>query len=112
MGDETISKFLTALDECEFERYAPGDPAGNMNKTFESAMTAIMNIEDVMKNKKKHVRANVMLLVVGLMLLLPSQASAITKQNADDEYKKGNYQQAIKDYEELLKNGVSASPYR
>ena len=111
VDDETISKFLTALDECEFERYAPGDPAGNMNKTFESAMTAIMNIEDVMKNKKKHVRANVMLLVVGLMLLLPSQASAITKQNADDEYKKGNYQQAIKDYEELLKNGVSASLY-
>lgn len=30
-------------------------------------------------------------------------ANAITKKNADDEYTKGNYQQAIKDYEELLK---------
>lgn len=43
--ERTIEKFTTALDECEFERYAPGDPAGNMNRTFESAMTAIMDIE-------------------------------------------------------------------
>lgn len=50
--DESIQKFISALDECEFERYAPGDPAGNMEKTFESAMTAIEEIEDVMKKKK------------------------------------------------------------
>lgn len=50
--DESIAKFISALDECEFERYAPGDPSGNMEKTFESAMTAIMEIEDVMKKKK------------------------------------------------------------
>ena len=51
VDDKTINKFVGALDECEYERYAPGDPAGNMNKTFESAMTAIMDIEDVMKKK-------------------------------------------------------------
>ena len=34
-----------------------------------------------------------------------------TKENADREYKKGNYQQAIKDYQELLKQGVSADVY-
>lgn len=51
VDDKTINKFVSALDECEYERYAPGDPAGNMNKTFESAMTAIMDIENVMKKK-------------------------------------------------------------
>lgn len=50
--DESIGKFISALDECEFERYAPGDPSGNMEKTFESAMSAIMEIENVMKKKK------------------------------------------------------------
>lgn len=50
--DESIDKFISALDECEFERYAPGDPSGNMEKTFESAMSAIMEIEDVMKKRK------------------------------------------------------------
>lgn len=49
---QSVEKFMSALDECEFERYAPGDPSGNMEKTFESAMSAIMEIEDVMKRKK------------------------------------------------------------
>jgi len=107
----TIAKFISALDECEFERYAPGDVAGNMNKTFEYAMTAIMDIEEVMKKKRKatgHASKQMLLL---LMLLLPITASAITKENADTEYKKGNYQQAIYDYKELLRTGVSADLY-
>lgn len=50
--DESTEKlFLGALDECEFERYAPGDSAGNMNKTFEAAMKAIEQIETTMKKK-------------------------------------------------------------
>lgn len=108
VDNATIDKFIEALDECEFERYAPGDPAGNMSKTFESAMTAIMKIEEAMKSRKKHSAATA---VVILAMLLPVPAMAITKANADAEYTKGNYQQAIKDYEELLKQGVSAELY-
>jgi hypothetical protein len=52
VNDEIIGKFISALEECEYERYAPGDEAGNMEKTFQSAMTAIIEIEDVMKKKK------------------------------------------------------------
>jgi tetratricopeptide (TPR) repeat protein len=37
--------------------------------------------------------------------------NAVTKDMADTEYKKANYQQAIKDYEELLKQGVSSELY-
>ena len=46
---DTINQFLGALDECEFARYAPGDPQGNMGKVYEAAMTAISNIEKVKK---------------------------------------------------------------
>lgn len=52
VGEDIINKFMSALEECEFERYAPGDEAGNMEKTFQSAMTAIVEIEDVMKKRK------------------------------------------------------------
>lgn len=45
------------------------------------------------------------------MLLFPFGGYAITKQNADDAYRKGNYQQAIADYNELLGKGVSADIY-
>ena len=46
-----------------------------------------------------------------MALFMPTITSAVTKENADMEYLKGNYQQAIVDYEELLKDGVSADLY-
>ena len=109
VDEPTVAKFIEALDECEYERYAPGDTAGNMNKTFETAMTAIMRIEDAMKAARKQKAGTAAVLL--LLLLLPLHGQAITKDNADAEYLKGNYQQAIKDYEELLKSGVSADLY-
>ena len=118
VGEETIAQFMGALDECEFERYAPGDPKGNMNKVYEKAMTAIEQIEGTMK--KKGVRsqessrnARVLLLVFYLLqtpsLLTP--ASAVTKAEADSSYVRGQYQQAITQYEALLKQGASADLY-
>ena len=111
VDDNTISKFLSAIDDCEMMRFAPGDPEGNMNKTFESAMTAIMEIENVMKKKSNKAKAFGFSFVLMILMLMPLSANAITKQNADDEYAKGNYQQAIKDYQEILKIGVSSEIY-
>ena len=111
VDDNTISKFLSAIDDCEMMRFAPGDPEGNMNKTFESAMTAIMEIENVMKKKSNKAKASGFSFVLMILMLMPLSANAITKQNADDEYAKGNYQQAIKDYQEILKAGVSSEIY-
>ena len=111
VDDNTISKFLSAIDDCEMMRFAPGDPEGNMNKTFESAMTAIMEIENVMKKKSNKAKALGFSFVLMILMLMPLSANAITKQNADVEYAKGNYQQAIKDYQEILKTGVSSEIY-
>ena len=116
VDDATIEKFTTALDECEFERYAPGDAAGNMNRTFESAMTAIMDIENAInearKNQKKHPAGySFVWLLLAMICFGSTSAKAVTKNNADTEYQKGNYQQAIRDYEEILKNGESAEIY-
>ncbi len=111
VDDNTISKFLSAIDDCEMMRFAPGDPEGNMNKTFETAMTAIMEIENVMKKKSNKAKASGFSFVLMILMLMPLSVNAITKQNADDEYAKGNYQQAIKDYQEILKAGVSSEIY-
>ena len=107
VNEDTVSQFMGALDECEFERYAPGDPKGNMNKVFDKAMTAIEKIEETMKKR----RSAKTLTTVLLMLLLPLGAQAVTKAEADSAYVRGEYQQAIKDYETLLKQGVSADLY-
>ena len=87
-----------------------------MNRTFESAMTAIMEIENAInaarKNVKKHPAGySFVWLLLAMLGFGASPVSAITKNNADTEYQKGNYQQAIRDYEELLKNGASAEIY-
>lgn len=50
---EPIDKFISALDTCEFERYAPGDAAGNMEKTYSTAAVAISEIEEVMKKQHR-----------------------------------------------------------
>ena len=50
-------------------------------------------------------------LVFLVLFCICASVGAVTKKNADDEYKKGHYQQAIKDYEELLKKGPSVELY-
>ena len=102
-----IDKFIGALDECEFERYAPGDPKGNMSKVYDKAMLAIEKIEEVMKRGG---RKSVVTIAM-LLMLLPMAANAATKAEADSAYVNGNYQEAIKAYESLLKQGESAELY-
>ena len=102
-----IDKFIGALDECEFERYAPGDPKGNMSKVYDKAMLAIEKIEEVMKKGGRKSVASIAL----LLMLLPMTANAATKADADSAYVNGNYQEAIKVYESLLKQGESAELY-
>ncbi len=106
---ETVSLFIGALDECEFARYAPGDASGNMNKVYDAAIQAIMKIEDFLKGKK-HIRRTPTA-VIFLLLCLPLTANTVTKQQADSAYSQERYQQAIADYEALLKRGVSAELY-
>ena len=108
--DQVADDFVEALDVCEYERYAPGDPVGNMSKTYDSAMNAITRIENEIKSAKNKKTSDATALLI-ILLLMPLSISAITKENADAEYNKGNYQQAIHDYEELLHKGVSADLY-
>ena len=119
VSETNVKLFISALDECEFERYAPGDAKGNMNKTFNAAMTAIENIEDTMKKRKKVKTAGLGVLLLVVCIAIPSAAQAqksaapvhVTKAMGDSAYVRQQYQQAIADYEALLKKGVSADVY-
>ena len=107
VSQDTIQQFIGALDECEFARYAPGDATGNMNKVYDMAMTAITQIATTMK-KGHQPKTTIVLL---LLLFVPLAAHAVTKTEADSAYVHERYQQAAKDYEELLKQGISAELY-
>ena len=77
---------------------------------------AIMDIETSLKETKKKKPTDVSMSVLLMLIFAFSfsfavPSSAITKDNADTEYSKGNYQQAAADYNELLKSKESAELY-
>ena len=115
VSEETIQQFIGALDECEFARYAPGDVTGNMNKVYDMAMTAITSIATTMRKSGKSTKSGhagiSVTSVLLFLLILPMTSGAVTKAEADSAFVHERYQQAAKDYEALLKKGVSADLY-
>ena len=119
VSQQTIDDFIGAIDECEFERYAPGDPKGNMNKVYEKAITAIEHIEDGMKKKvktnntsKTAVIAIMMCLATGVSYAAgDTQKHLADKAAGDSAYVHGDYEDAIKAYELVLQEGQSAEVY-
>lgn len=118
VDEATIGLFVGAIDECEFERYAPGDAAGNMKKTYDAAMTAIEKIEGTLKRKGAADKtATLALFILGLAFAAAMPAGAVaakaipTKADADSAYVKGRYQQAIRLYGQLLEHGANADIY-
>lgn len=136
VDDGIVTSFIEALDECEFERYAPGDAAGNMQKTYDKAVSAITNIEEGMKQRKKTTPSGdamktMLLLAFALFSYTLSHAAvvdslAVTKQAGGEEgkaaamvkvnqanvaYQKGNYQDAIRIYNDVLQSYQSAEVY-
>ena len=109
---EVIDKYISAIDECEFERYAPGDEKGNMKRTLDAAMKAIADMEETIKGMKTSSKKSFSLLFfIICMSAFSLQLSAQTKADVDKLYQKGNYMQAVKGYEKLLKQGESAALY-
>jgi tetratricopeptide (TPR) repeat protein len=108
VSDDVVQQFLSALDECEFARYAPGDATGNMNKVYDAALNALSQIASTMKK-------TVLLLVVALTMSVSvhavTKASTVTKASADSLYTAERYQEAAQQYEALLKRGESADLY-
>lgn len=49
ISETLITQFLTTLDDCEFARFAPGDPAATMDKIYASAEEVINKMEGELK---------------------------------------------------------------
>lgn len=120
---EIIEKFISALDECEYERYAPGSAEGNMTKTYDSAMIAITEIDGVLRDKmvKRNSGDTVRIILLFVVLCFSGFVNASvdtaksqqgdSSETAAAAYVKGDYQQAAECYTKLLKVGKSAELY-
>ena len=45
VSQESIQKFIDALNKCEFARFAPGDNTGLMNEIYDESISTISQIE-------------------------------------------------------------------
>lgn len=111
VDEDTVNTFIEAIDECEYARYAPGDPRGKMDIVYAKAAKAIIDIDNMLNQKKKNSKISTAIFVIALLMTSVSMNAKVTKQMADAEYAKGNYQEAINAYNEVLKEGVSADLY-
>lgn len=113
VGQEVTDSFIAAIDECEFVRYAPGDPQGNMNRVYDKSITAIEQIESVKPNKKKTKPLPVILLPLIMSAFVASaDAETLSKVRADEAYSQEQYDEAIRLYEQLLsEKGPNADIY-
>ena len=111
VSKEVIGNYIAAIDECEFERYAPGDEKGNMKRTLGTAMKAIADMEEAIKGTNPPARKKHLCFLLVCLSVCSLPLSAQTKADVDKMYQKGNYQQAVRGYEKLLKQGESAALY-
>lgn len=52
VDEAVVSAFLSALDECEFARFAPGDPASTMEHVYGKAEEVINQMERCLRKNK------------------------------------------------------------
>lgn len=50
VADELIKEFISALNECEFARYAPGNESEAMDKVYSAAIDVISKMENSIKH--------------------------------------------------------------
>lgn len=110
---DIISHFLNVLSDCEFARYAPGNPNENMETIYDHAISLITQIENSIKpkaSKSADMAKRTLGIVIALILLSPVQASAEEEKwddaitLADSLYAEEDYTDAGNLYQAVITN--------
>ena len=114
VSEEVVGQFIGLLDACDYARYSPDAGHEAMSAHYESAVTAISNIESQMKGKKKN-GAGAAALVLAALLMLPS-AGARADAYLDslwtagtEAYQAGRWDDAVRDWSSLENAGVESA---
>lgn len=116
VDEASANKFIEAVDECEFARYAPKSDTEGIRKmmadTYKKASEAIIEIEEsVKKHKTSKKTLSLFIMVIMCLGCALNVAAKNEKAMADEAYRSGDYQKAIKLYGQELKAGESAALY-
>ncbi len=113
-----IDLFIKCLNDCEFARYAPGDPDETMENVYDGAVNAITNMESTMKKVKVNKptangqRLMAILLLLTLHFSLSTLSFAQSKSLADSLYASEDYSRAAETYQQIIETqGTSPDIY-
>ena len=108
-----IDQFLQTLNQCEYARYAPGNPNENMETVYNSAVNVISEMEsNIKKSSTKNTAPTMTLLILMLFMASASVLNAQTKTEADELYSQEKYEDAARMYEEIIQSqGIAPELY-
>lgn len=100
-----VDAYMNIISECEFARYAPGDPDATMEKIFASASDVINDLDTAIKKTPKH-NSDMKVFIISFFCLsamtLNTYAAGLSlKEQADSAYSHEQYDKAIMIYEKL-----------
>jgi len=102
-----VDAYMNLISECEFARYAPGDPDATMEKIYSSASDVINELDAAIKKNNKqdsNMKQFIILLFCVFSLALNTYAAEPSlKEQADSAYSHEQYDKAIKLYEKLAR---------
>lgn len=112
--EETVSAFLSLLDECEYARYAPSAGHEAMSAQYEKAAMAISDIDSYMK---KNTSGKVTAALLALLLLPLAAPGAAAQSSYPDSlwsagtaaYAEGDYVSAGKAWVSLEQAGFASA---
>ena len=97
-----ISQFIQTLNQCEYARYAPGNPDENMETVYNSAVEVISRMESNIRHASTKTSTATMAIVTLLCITSAATANAQTKQQADQLYADEQYAEAAQAYLNII----------
>jgi len=112
-GDGLAEEFVGLLDACEFARYSPDAGHEAMNAHYESAVSVISSLDDIMKRKHKPAATGVASAVIALLLVSPCAASADAYLDSlwvagNSAYSEGQWEEAASAWNSIRSAGLEA----
>ena len=105
---DIVDSYMNLISECEFARYAPGDPDATMEKIYSSASDVINELDGALKKKNnKHdsnMKQYIIIFACIFSFAINSYAGDSLKAQADSAYSHEQYEKAINLYEKVLKS--------
>ena len=109
--DQSLTEqFIQTLNQCEYARYAPGNPNENMETVYNSAVDVISRMESNIRHTASKAPKATLAIILAMLAATATAAGTHTadKQQADELYAQEQYHEAAQAYLDIIEAEGSA----